>query len=88
MENAYAVFQYMYPIVDNAQDLAVTYEQLRCCVSEAHRLKRSVVIGGDFNTQVNVGTRGTLLEHFAQEFGLNILFRRQSTIGHFVVLWA
>ena len=56
----------------SAPDLAITYEQLRCCVSEAHRLNRSVVIGGDFNTQVNVGIRGTLLEYFSQEFNLCI----------------
>ena len=31
-----------------------------------------MVIGGDLNTQVNVGTCGTLLEHFSQEFSLCI----------------
>ena len=54
------------------QDLEETFEQLRCTVSEAQRKNRSVIIGGDFNTQYNVGVRGILLEQFIQEVGLCI----------------
>ena len=35
----------------SVQGLEETYEQLRCTISEARRLHRVVVIGGDFNTQ-------------------------------------
>ena len=54
----------------SAYHLEQTYEQLRCTVSEAYRKKRAVIIGGDFNTVVNVGIRGILLEQFVQEFSL------------------
>ena len=49
----------------SVQDLERTYEQLRCVVSEARRSKRAVIIGGDFNTQLNVGRRGILLKQLS-----------------------
>ena len=51
----------------SAQVLDETYEQLRCSVFEAKRQKKTVIDGGDFNTQLNVGVRGIFLEQFTQE---------------------
>ena len=53
-------------------DLEQTYNQLRCITSKAFRSNRRIIIGGDFNTQVNVGNRGTMLKEFAHEFSLCI----------------
>ena len=56
----------------SVQDLEEVYEQLWCTISEARRLKRSVIIGGDFNTQLFVGQRGILIKQLSEEFGLRI----------------
>ena len=38
-----------------------TFDQLRCVVDEGRRCRRSLVIGGDFNSQLGVGVRGAAL---------------------------
>jgi endonuclease/exonuclease/phosphatase family metal-dependent hydrolase len=56
----------------SVEDLEQTYNQLRCVTSEACHSKKAIIIGGDFNTQLNVGRRGILLQQFSDEFGLQI----------------
>lgn len=56
----------------SAADLEQTYNQLRYVTSKAFRSNKRIIIGGDFNTQVNVGSRGIMFKEFAQEFSLCI----------------
>ena len=39
-------------------DLDFFYDQLRVCLEEAWRMGHTIIVGGDFNTQVGVGIRG------------------------------
>ena len=41
-------------------------------MSKAYRSRKRIIIGGDFNTQFDVGIRGVALRQFAEEFGLCI----------------
>lgn len=50
--------------------LMSVYDQLQACVEEAVQHKYKIVVGGDFNTQLNVGARGSLLHEFAAMFDL------------------
>ena len=56
-------------IVQNFDD---TIDQLRYVLQQGRNLKRRLVVGGDFNSQVNVGIRGAALESLSNAFGLNI----------------
>ena len=56
----------------SVQDLEQTYEQLRYAISDARRLHRAVIIGGDFNTVLSIGFRGILIKQLSEEFGLRI----------------
>ena len=49
-----------------------TYEQLRCILQQSRNTQRRLVIGGDFNTQMNVGSRGDALQHLVETFSLII----------------
>ena len=49
-----------------------TYEQLRCILQQVTNMRRRLVIGGDFNTQVNVGSRGLALQNLVEAFSLRI----------------
>ena len=53
-------------------DFDETYNQLRCIASKAYRSCKRIIIGGDFNTQFDIGIRGVALRQFAKEFGLCI----------------
>ena len=49
-----------------------TYDQIRCIVDQGQKKKRKIILGGDFNTQVNVGYRGMQLQSLVNSFGLSI----------------
>ena len=49
-----------------------TFDQLRYTLQQGRNLKRRLVLGGDFNSQLNVGIRGATLENLAVLFGLQI----------------
>ena len=38
------------------------YEDLHACLEDARGRRFQLVVGGDFNTQLNTGFRGTLLQ--------------------------
>ena len=38
-----------------------TYDQLRCISGKAQTQRRRLIIGGDFNSQINVGYRGNTM---------------------------
>ena len=54
------------------QMLDDTYNDLRSTVRTAKQTGKYAVIGGDFNTQADVGMRGELLSEFASEFELHL----------------
>ena len=47
------------------QDFDETLDQLRCVVQQGRNLKRRLVVGGDFNCQLNWGVRGTAVQSLA-----------------------
>ena len=47
-----------------------TFEQLRCVLDQAQKLKRKLIIGGDFNLQLGVGVRGEEFQNVVDGFGL------------------
>ena len=49
-----------------------TFDQLRCFASAGRRKGRRLVIGGDFNTQIDIGERGECLNEFVRTFCLTI----------------
>ena len=49
-----------------------TYDQLRCALDQISRKKRRVLLGGDFNTTLNVGIRGLHLHNLVNGYGLKI----------------
>ena len=51
-------------------DLDFFYDQLRVCLEEAWQMGHTIIVGGDFNTQVGVGIRGLLLDELAHSFDL------------------
>ena len=55
-----------------AEELETVYEQLHQIVEAASRLGLKVLIGGDFNTQLDVGRRGDLLSELCHSFELNV----------------
>ena len=57
-----------YPV----EDFDTTFDQLRCVLQEGRNLKRRLVVGGDFNSRLNVGVRGAALENLSNTFGLQI----------------
>lgn len=60
-----------YPI----DDLRRLYEQLQFVLEDARRRGFTYMVGGDFNTQLGVGTRGDLLEQMCLAYGLAVLNR-------------
>ena len=53
-------------------ELQTVYDQLHLILDGAARVGAQVVVGGDFNTQLHVGHRGEVLEHFCTNFGLHV----------------
>ena len=53
-------------------DLYRYYDQLAWVLDDARRQGRTIVLGGDFNTQLNVGIRGDFLADLAKNFDLQI----------------
>ena len=51
-------------------DLRKMYDQLHWVLAEAQKMRYVSVIGGDFNTQWNVGRRGDMIREFSHMFGL------------------
>ena len=49
-----------------------TYDQIRCAVDQGKRSNRKIILGGDFNTQANIGYSGTQLQSLIDSFGLCI----------------
>ena len=47
-----------------------TFEQLRCVLDQAQTLKRTLIIGGDFDLQVDVGVRREEFQNIVDAFGL------------------
>lgn len=62
------------------EDFDETYNQLRCIVTKAYRSCKRIIVGGDFNTQFGIGSRGFALEQFAEEFDLCITNARSPEI--------
>ena len=56
----------------DVEDFDQTFDQLRCVVDQGQKQKRKIIIGGDFNSQVNVGYRGTQLQSLVDSFALTI----------------
>eukprot|EP00959_Pyramimonas_sp_CCMP1952_P338502 7088869-Pyramimonas_sp.AAC.1 len=52
------------------QELDDFYSDLKDLVKEGQRTDIYIVIGGDFNTQLDVGSRSELLREFVAEFDL------------------
>ena len=48
------------------------YEDLHACLEDARGKRFQLVVGGDFNTQLNTGFRGTLLQDVVETFDLII----------------
>ena len=48
------------------------YEELHACLEYARGRRYQLVVGGDFNTQLNTGFRGTLLQDVVETFDLTI----------------
>ena len=46
------------------------YEQIRCAVDQGRKKHRKIILGGDFNTQANIGYRGMQLQSPIDYFGL------------------
>ena len=46
------------------------YDQLHWILADAQKMQYAFVIGGDFNTQWNVGVRGDMIREFSHMFGL------------------
>ena len=46
------------------------YEDLHACLEDARGKRFQRVVGGDFNTQLNTGFRGTLLQDVVETFDL------------------
>ena len=51
------------------------YEQLGFILADARRRGFSYVVGGDFNSQLDIGVRGELLDQFCQACHLSVLNR-------------
>ena len=49
-----------------------TYEQIRCAIDQGKKKQRKIIVGGDFNTQANIGYRGMQLQSLTDSFGLCI----------------
>lgn len=56
----------------SVEDFDETFDQLRYTLQIGRNLKRRLVVGGDFNCQLNVGTRGDALDNLISCFGLQI----------------
>ena len=57
------------------------YDDFRAVASIARRAGRKIIIGGDFNTQLNVGVRSERLRQFAAELELQICNDRMIHLG-------
>ena len=57
-----------YPV----EDFEATFDQLQNTLQNGRNLKRRLVVGGDFNCQLNVGMRGAALDNLINSFGLQI----------------
>ena len=53
-------------------DLANLYEELELVLDEARRQCFRIILGGDFNTVLNVGDRGAMLNEIRQNFSLRV----------------
>ena len=53
-------------------DLQRVYDQLHHVLDEARTKSHGVFVGGDFNTQLHVGTRGGLLQHLLHMYQLYV----------------
>ena len=47
-----------------------TCEQLLCVLDQAQKLKRKLIVGGDFNLQLGVGVRGDEFQNIVDGVGL------------------
>ena len=56
-------------------DFDDTYDQLRATLGEARSQKRRLIVGGDFNSQINVGERGHALDELSINYNLTIANR-------------
>ena len=54
------------------EDLCSVYELLHCVLTEAQSLGHATVVGGDFNSQLRVGTRGDMLQELSSMFSLQV----------------
>ena len=54
-----------------------TFDQIRCVVDQGQKQKRKIIIGGDFNLQVNVGYRGTQLQSLVDSFAVCTYYYEQ-----------
>ena len=63
----------------SVDDLHELYKKLRKATAWASSYSSRIIIGGDFNTQLDVGYRGKLLQDFANEYKLTI---GNEQIGH------
>ena len=52
------------------QYFEATFEQLRCVLDEAQKLHQKQIVGGDFNLQIDIRTRGEEFQHVVDVFGL------------------
>ena len=50
-----------------------TFDQLRCVIDEGRRCRKSLIVGGDFNSQLGVGARGAALAELQHSASLNVL---------------
>ena len=49
-----------------------TYDQLRCISGKTQTHHRRLIIGGDFNTQIDTGYRGNTMQQFENTYGLKL----------------
>ncbi|CAE7372347.1 unnamed protein product, partial [Symbiodinium sp. CCMP2456] len=53
-------------------ELSMVYDQLDWILADAQNMNYASVLGGDFNTQWNVGVRGDMIREFSYMFGLSL----------------
>jgi len=53
-------------------ELGMVYDQLHWILADAQNMNYASVLGGDFNTQWNVGVRGDMIREFSYMFGLSL----------------
>ena len=87
MRSMRVVSLYMPHAGDRIEDLRQLYEQLQFILADARRRGFSYVVGGDFNSQLDIGVRGELLDQFCQACILLVLNRNVPVHGHLKAAW-